>query len=267
MDWMVSRSCCTLRTHAPTLVVGNDKGVLYWLGTNKGTTNYENPYTIGAVNVTVGGLADATYEEISEIFDGADGPIVYSQAYAPESRQALVQYRPPVFGKDREDREGFIYLFLSLHQCYSLWCDMSTYMFPTVINRLSLTLRPTAYSLRYDYHNGMTDWNLEGSKDRSSWVVLHKARNDHQITVADNSLRARLSADFDRCKTDEEKEAALLEFVERERRGTWHISPTSNEFYQYFRIIGSGADYERSETSSTCLHGVGLELYGDIHED
>ena len=38
-------------------------------------------------------------------------------------------------------------------------------------------------------------------------------------------------------------------------------------FMATFEIIGLGPDYERGEDASTRLHGVGLELYRDVHED
>lgn len=238
------------------------KGVLYWLGTNKGITDYKNPYTRGAIDVTVGGLTDATYDQRREMFNGVED-IVNPRAFTSESRQALVQYRPPVTGKDEE---GDVFHLSSLHACYSLWCNMSTCKFPTVVNLLSVKLRPSAYSLRQD-ELGMTDWNLEGSKDGSTWIILHKARNDRNIAMPDDSLMEQLGVDLDRCSTVAVREEISLEFAERERRGTWQLSPSSDEFYQYFRIIGSGMDYERSETSLVCLHGIGLELYGDIHEE
>ena len=73
--------------------------------------------------------------------------------------------------------------------------------------------------------------------------------------------------DLDQCSSREEKTQFCQEFAERELRHTWEITPPSDIFYRYFRIIGSGNDYERAENSSNCLHGVGLELYGDIHEE
>ena len=57
------------------------------------------------------------------------------------------------------------------------------------------------------------------------------------------------------------------EFAERELRHTWQIDPPSPTFFRFFRIIGSGTNYERHENASNCLHGVGLELYGDVHEE
>lgn len=69
------------------------------------------------------------------------------------------------------------------------------------------------------------------------------------------------------CSEIEGKVKVTQEFVERERRHTWTITSPSNVFFHYFRIIGSGTDYVRAEGSSDCLHGVGLELHGDVHEE
>lgn len=76
-----------------------DQGVLYWLGTKKGTQEYENPYSIGAVDVT--GWVDmkrADFEAIGEAYPDVETS-VKKKATIPKSRAALVAYRPPVRGK------------------------------------------------------------------------------------------------------------------------------------------------------------------------
>jgi len=250
-------------THSCPYVVGDDRGVLHWLGTSKGKELYRNPHAIGAVNVNVGGLKDITYEDRSKIFDSIEGVDIDARAYTLESRQALVQYRPAIVGYN-EQAEHFN--FATLHPCYSLWCELSNHQVPTVVDLRTVRLRLTAYSLRYD-GCGMTDWNLEGSKDGDEWTILHEARNDQHIASTDPALKDKWSADVAACNTIGEKVAVSHEFAERERRHAWQITPSFDVFYRFFRIIGSGSDYERDEEASNCLHGVGLELYGDVHED
>lgn len=77
----------------------------------------------------------------------------------------------------------------------------------------------------------------------------------------------QLQTELSLCNNDNERVTIGQEFVEREFRHTWQITPPSDIFCRYFRIIGVGPDYEHGENASTCLHGVGLELYGDVHEE
>ena len=91
--------------------------------------------------------------------------------------------------------------------------------------------------------------------------------NDATPRVASDYLKTRWQEDLDDCSTREEEVQVTQELVEREFRHTWEITPPSDVFFRYFRIIGSGTDYERAEDSSDCLHCVGLELYGDVHEE
>lgn len=64
---------------------------------------------------------------------------------------------------------------------------MSLCKIPVILDLKSVSLRLTAYSLRYD-GCGMTDWNLEGSQDGKEWTVLHQARNDHHVAETGDEL-------------------------------------------------------------------------------
>jgi hypothetical protein len=116
--------------HSCPYSIGDDRGVLYWLGTGKGTHEYKNPYSNNAVAVHVGKLGDLTLVERSEIYEthhiGAG-----ARAFLPESRAALVQYRPPIRGYDEERH---IYNVDALDKCYSLWCGMSLCKVPTIVD-------------------------------------------------------------------------------------------------------------------------------------
>ena len=67
-----------------------DRGVLYWLGTGKGTKDNCNPHSPGAVDVT--GWVDMTRQETQafgdDYDDGENSPKL--RAPIPRSRQALV---------------------------------------------------------------------------------------------------------------------------------------------------------------------------------
>jgi hypothetical protein len=114
----------------------------------------------------------------------------------------------------------------------------------------------------------MTDWNLEGSEDAVKWVVLHEARIDRHIANPTDDLLNLWESQFNFFFTHIEVKVKISEqFVERELRHTWQIDSPSPTFFRYFRIIGSGTDYERHVDSCACVYGAGLELYGDVHED
>lgn len=251
-------------TYSCHYIAGNDRGVLYWLGTGKGTQEYRNPVSIGAISVHVGKLGDITPDEREHLLQTqGETARIRDEAFSPESRQALVQYQPPVKGYDEDT---MLYHHTALEQCFSLWCNMSLCNIPTIVDLQFISLRLTAYSLRFDRH-GMTDWNFEGSTDGIEWTLLHEARNDRHLAALSSDLQMRWQEDMDACSSTEEAVVATQEFVERELRHTWEITSRSDVFHRYFRITGSGTNYERTQDSYTCLHGVGLELYGDIHDD
>lgn len=58
----------------------------------------------------------------------------------------------------------------------------------------------------------------------------------------------------------EEVSEFLLSHAERRRRRLLHLEPASDAptFYRHIQITGG---------KESCLHGVGLELFGDVHEE
>lgn len=253
---LVGLSNMLLTTKTFTPEKDGDKGVLYWLGTNKGTKEYQNPFSIGAVDVT--GWVDMTREECAAIGDpfiakGDDNDDIKSLASLPSSRQVLVQYHPPVKG-------------LSLHArdtCYLLWCHHSyEYLYPVVVDLKSIKLQVTAYSFRWDINcGGVTDWNLEGSVDGSNWDVLHAAR-DQKVFRDPSSEEISLLTNFRGQDTPQKREfeAFLLAHVERHHRHYFRIENENTTYYRYIRFTSC-------KVSSSCLHGVGLELYGNVQEE
>lgn len=242
-----------------------DQGVLYWLGTDKSTREYMNPYARGAVNVT--GWVDMTpeeYEAIGEVYDDGEHSCK-TLASLPRSRQALVQYRPPVKGVSAGN-----HMLHAQDTCYLLFCEHDDALNPVVLDLKSIRLQLTAYSLRWDVSCGMTDWNFEASVDGNEWEMLHAARDENISPPSSQEMeeltRETLFED-DYEQEDIPKEAELSEFllsyVERKHRHFFeidHNDETEGVFYRYFRFTGV-------EESTSCLHGVGLELYGNVHEE
>lgn len=231
-----------------------DRGVLHWLGTDKGRKNYQNPYSIGAIHV--GGWVDDPIDEIA--VDELDHYDVYFAAGAPASRAAFVQYRPvPV-------TEGL----LSHPTTKILWCDSSFFVRPAVVDLKDTLLRPTHYSLRYNGCFGMEGpWNFEGSVDGKSWDCLHASRNDGNLLLPFHEERARIvdflaEMDADK-KTEEEKSEFLTDYEERHHRHIWALDPAPTQFYRFVRIVGVPED---APEGKFCLHGAGMELYGDVYE-
>jgi hypothetical protein len=113
----------------------------------------------------------------------------------------------------------------------------------------------------------MSDWNFEGSNDGSTWLPLHEARGDQHLVQPTSEEIRRLTELFVGeafIASERETSEMLLTYVERKHRHTWSI--VSTEFYRYFRFIGldPGLHIEGREQ---CMHGVGLELFGDVHEE
>lgn len=231
-----------------------DKGILYWLGTNKGTnTTYQNPFTIGSIHV--GGWVDDESNDIDEF------------AASATSRANYVEYRAPLSFEIIQNHHLRAIQKLS-------WCEHAIKRLPIVLDLKSISVRPSHYSLRATTCYGMAgDWNFEGSLDGNDWDVLHAARSDGNLDFSVHNdhdatkLSVKLGELYDTVENESEEEQckAIVNMVETEFRHTWELTPPPTKFYRYFRIIGAmPLDYDGE---NFCLHGEGIELFGDVYEE
>jgi hypothetical protein len=112
------------------------------------------------------------------------------------------------------------------------------------------------------------DWNFEASEDGEIWDVLHASRGDNNLlmehaqgqrTGAESFLQEAMQ---EYVYTEDEALDAVISFLEMHHRHTWKLDPPPDKFYRYFRVIGADEIGE-----NTCLHGDGLELYGEVYEE
>ncbi len=226
------------------------KGILYWLGTNKGKEDYENPYKRQSVNIT------GWIDDLNE-FDYEEAHHVYGHCY----REGLVQYRPRL---KVEEMQSNINKSLNM-------CRFSSQQNSIEIIFRDITICPTYYSLRWGGCKGMQgDWHFEGSGDNRNWTILHRGRDvdGHNVSFQkfvqreDRSERAMLTDhiqnnnDFD----DEEKVDIWTHYMEKEMRRVWEVEDHTDNYYKYFRIIGIDTG------EGFCLHYIGLEIFGKVHE-
>lgn len=244
----LSNALQVTRTFSPE--EGN-QGVLYWLGCGKGKSNYQNPYSIGAVHV--GGWVDDPLNAHKAMFE---------LARSASCRAHFVQYQQPVVLMNRGVNAR---VSIESHN-YLLWCDHGMERLPVSVDLKSVALRPTHYSLRVSQCYGMQgDWNLEGSMDEVTWDTLHAARGDDRLCLSESS---DIITKFDRCFPTStgvtDRSEALLRLIEQDYRHTWELRPPPTQFYRYFRIIGAGSE---DDIRDNCLHGEGIELFGDVYQE
>jgi len=244
----------TTRSFTPT---ETHRGVLYWLGTHKGkAATYQNPYTLGAIHVG-GWIDDAAENQHKAMFE---------LARSATCRANFVQYQLPVSLRNsgggggnsgRQSIESYNYL---------LWCDHGMERLPVTLDLKSILLRPTHYSLRVSQCYGMQgDWNFEGSLDNLIWDVLHSARGDDRLCLSESSdIITKLDKAFPSTSNNQQRSEALLRLIEQDYRHTWELTPAPEKFYKYFRIIGAGSV---DDIRDNCLHGEGIELFGDVYEE
>ena len=181
-----------------------NKGILYWLGTKKGTMKYLNPLERGAVWVS--GTCDGFWDD--EYCEGPDETTekAYFFQYRPNlegeeiarkadtdakgeiggtsGNQLSVSYDDLMNGDSKEVKKeirsifgGQMGLFI-LSGCDA--CRMGTAgNDPTVISfKNGLAISPTHYSIRNAGCYGMSgDWDFAGSIDGGkTWMVLHRQR-------------------------------------------------------------------------------------------
>ena len=231
-----------------------DCGILYWLGTDRGKTPYQNPYMSGAVNV--GGSVDEDPD--NDLVSPWDADMYGHCTYHVFTKATFVQYRQQV-----EPRGGG---FVVVGAAALNWCDESVGKAVTV-DLKSVRVRVSNYSIRYGDCQGMnSDWVLAGSINGEQWDVLHEAQSESYIREPDETalqaIRAKLGLpnefeiDF---VLDQRQREVLTNWAEEHCRRTWKVpDPKSNAFYRFFRIQKVGR--------VGCLHGTSLELFGDVNE-
>ncbi len=277
--------------------VDGGKGILHWLGTNRDTEPYINPYRRQALDIT-GWFDTPPVSALSRDFWGS---------YV--SKETLVQYRPtpdkniePISGDTTWQRYAYGVGNVAF-PCLTD-CRQSHQQLPVVVElRKKILVSPTHYSLRYGACRGIDGrWNFEGSNDGQNWTILH-AGSEHTI----HKLRATRISDqqaqldaiwfdyFRRGPLSEMRnwEEVYCDYMERNYRHTWEIDyrPSSStrsspqlqphtlqfpqqqqqqqqqqqspQYFRYFRIIGN--DPQGGE--GRCLHFIGLEIYGNVHEE
>ena len=286
-------------THTCSPDVDGGKGILHWLGTNRNTEHYINPYRRQAVDIT--GWFDTRYTHPPPPNTTTATSTLWG---ACDSKENFVQYRPTP-DKAREPRSGDTtwqrYQYGVGNVCFRCLtdCRQSNQRLPVVLDLRKVLVAPTHYSLRYGACRGMDGrWNFEGSNDGVAWTILH-AGSDTQ-----HKLRAtRISdqqAQFDAKWFDyfrlgpqsglKDWDEVYCDYMERHYRHTWEIdfepssSPTSSprsqplpsqhlqlrqqqqqspRYFRYFRIIGN----DPRDGEGRCLHFIGLEIYGHVYEE
>jgi len=216
------------------------KGILYWLGTNKGEEDYTNPYARDKIRV----------EPISK----PGNPSLKSRG-VNSNVSDFFEYRPRCSPSLRNG-------------CAMLWCSLKRGE-SRHFNFVDVAVKPTHYSLRYGACFGMSDWNFEASVDGNSWDILHEARKDRHLLQPSLDEISQMQNVHN---VDE-----LVSIAEENHRHTWKVDASS--YYKYFRFAGLTTeqyetlyegDVERTFGPdgrifrSPCLHGVGFELYGDV---
>jgi hypothetical protein len=206
--------------------------ILYWLGTNNGSsTEYRNPYTIGSLHV--GGWIDDAPPSVREY------AIHHLEAGSPMSRAGLADYRPrtcppsssvelPVDTPDTPFAGAFC---ANYAQGEFLSIDFR-----------DIFVRPTHVSLRFAGCFGIdTDWNFEGSADGENWETLFEFRGmrrflmpiDEQYSQLQSWMELR-SDDEEWDFSEDEKWDFAVYFAEQFCRKTWALSPAPSTFYRYF---------------------------------
>ena len=219
------------------------KGILYWLGTNKGEEDYTNPYARDKIRV----------EPISK----PGNPSLKSRG-VNSNVSDFFEYRPRCSPSLRNG-------------CAMLWCSLKRGE-SRHFNFVDVAVKPTHYSLRYGACFGMSDWNFEASVDGNSWDILHEARKDRHLLQPSREETENLAAVDDIADDD------IVSIAEENFRRTWKVS--SSSYYKYFRFASLTTEqlkalyesvWESDEVDpdgrvnfSTCLHGVGFELYGNV---
>jgi len=244
------------------------KGIMYWLGTNKNTLDYVNPYSSGAV-------------EISGWFEGDKNSRI-----SEEDKMLMVQYRPnPEGEKSKCYCDNFVcgngtldFIFQSsgaMMGCGHLRWKQNGPLNFHLLN--GVVVSPTHYSIRNGGCYGMGGyWNLEASIDGKNWDVIHEARGKSRLYegINRNNERSMLWDTVKHLKGDARRDV-ICEYMEQNYRHTWKVVNTSGKIYTHFRFMSVTVPYNvevglykgDDRVRKICLHGIGFEVYGDVYEE
>jgi len=258
-----------------------NKGILYWLGTKKGTRGYLNPLERGAVWVE--GNCDWQYKE--EYHEGPD---------ETEEKAYFFQYRPNLEGeglteKDHElindsktDKKKAksifgggmgLFIFSGCDACRT-GCAGNDH---TIIKfKNGLAISPTHYSIRNAGCYGMSgDWNFAGSVDGGkTWMNLHRQRGKTKLYggmsggsgADEDSTHDMKLLDYVRGFEAEAREEAVCDYLEQHQRMTFKLDSPSADFFTHFRFT-SVQTYTWDDRKDFCLHGIGFEIWGEVREE
>ena len=257
---------------------GECKGIMYWLGTLKGTTKYCNPYSRGDVDIS-GWFEDAekdfTEEEVSIMVQHRPNP----EGNALASRLEQDMYDDEVNISDDEIDQIFDVpgVMMGCDASHPDECSDDKYVYIQLLNGASVS--PTHYSIRNGACYGMSgDWNLEASTDGRTWDIIHEARGRQPTlyrksfywkykTLENQSLWNRARS----CQGSlSAKKEVVCEHMERNQRQTWKVNSTTGNFYTHFRFVSIEVCLTRGsqgDVRQSCLHGVGFEIFGDVREE
>ena len=141
---------------------------------------------------------------------------------------------------------------------------------PTILTfKNGMAVSPTHISIRNGGCYGMSgDWDLAGSMDGKNWIVLLRARGKNHLYGGidnDNDEPLKIRDHVRQFQGFEARKEAVCDYLEQNHRHTWKLDSPSADFFTHFRIT-SVATYRSDVREHFCLHGVGLEIWGEVRE-
>ena len=249
-----------------------DKGIMYWLGTKKGTSDYTNPHSSGDVAIS------GWFEEER-----------FNRSMKEKDKELTVQYRPNPEGDEMittleemkysdyatQEKEEHIRDIFACNYGAMMGCSLSSGQSMNLQLLNGVAVSPTHYSIRHGGCYGMSgDWNLEASADGTTWDIIHEARGRQSKLYGNSNVyssREELVRIID-MGVDNRKDA-VCEYMEENHRQTWQVINTTGKFYTHFRLLSieisvdESVDEDDDEWREDCLHGIGFEVYGDVYEE
>lgn len=257
------------------------QGVLYWLGTMKGTTNYINPYERGDVTIT------GSFDKPTKSRMGHDDIALMVQ-HRPNPEGESMFTPDEIWTEDHIDwllsgdinNEGgskCTATFLFFSKAYGPMMGENVCYYEKekseelVVLKLKkgIAVSPTHYSIRNGGNGGMSgDWNFEASVDGLTWVVIHESRGRSPLFGGllypwHKQQHRKVWYACQRVNGTKKRKLAVLEYMEHNQRHTWKVD-TTGDFYTQFRIVSIPVQRRRSLQYS--LFGIGLEIYGHVLE-
>ena len=105
-----------------------------------------------------------------------------------------------------------------------------------------------------------TKMSLEASTDGRGWDRLPLEAMPPTLTMTRRNMLGAIDVALHNGSNETIRSNGVVDLAEAYLRKSWRVEQPTHDYYSYFRFASPSGEY-------TNLAGVGLDIFGDIHEE